>query len=65
MMTEVSFNVPPLPFAQAAQPQATRDTPNTAFYAAPPRCTVQENETFVPKGTRAADLAVLFADRQP
>lgn len=64
-MTEVCLDAPRNQFAAAAQPEAARYAPEVTFYAAPPRCAVHSNETYVPKGTKAADLAALFSDRQP
>ena len=66
-MTEISLRVPPVPFNVQAQQQAEAGTTTAhqpqqggAFHAQPPRCAVHGNETFVARGTPAADLAALF-----
>ena len=59
-MTDICFDVAPLPFAAAAQQPQQLNGNQRQYDAAPPRCAVHGNETFVARGTSAADLAALF-----
>lgn len=69
-MTDVSFNVPPLPFPslvsqqQAQSGEGQRQLQQGDGVYTPPRHSIQSNETFIPRGTPAADLASLFPRAQ-
>ena len=62
MMTEVSLNAPRLPFPVQAQQQGQQVDVNRATF---PRHASHGNETFIPRGTPARDLANLFPAREP
>lgn len=61
-MTEVSLHAPRFPFSNAAQQQQQQQT--SAVPTPPLRWAVQGNETFIPRGTPAADLNNLFPKRE-
>ena len=69
-MTEISLHGP-LPFSQAARQQQAdaggreRQVQQGDGNGCPLRCAIHGNETYIPRGTPAADLANLFPQREP
>jgi hypothetical protein len=64
IMTDVSFHVPSLPFPSLERQQQAQagglSCQQGDGQCAAPKGTIQNNETFIPRGLSAADLATLF-----